>query len=534
VRSVNPRIFSHVCSYIGKHSGTEDSRVLAEVVRAIGLGRGELCFDALRRIEPSARDLVLELLTAKFYGAFPPHAWKDAYRLANELNARSNEDAAGPSATARDSNIERKQVRIAQDSASAREPVSATTKTGNFEAQLAPPSAQRRPFWHRARTTLLYAFQRAGFDSFNYLLAAAAATTVIGSFMLAIAFDEGVIGKRSFAPAWPLPESQEPHAQVQESVLAEVDELPEQMPQRGSNPGSVQADSLAESAPEEATVVAEVEPVTAPDVPPLPDKEKLVRESSVAIEDNKLAVAPSLTMEGTVAADSPLQENVLLNPAELPVDKASAAAVSEPQEPKPAQEKMEPAPPQRVAESRASGLQKKAPAMPPRSAEARPESAQTVTSKPPKPPRAAAQRKAKSDELAKNPSVARSVIPPASPPRIQTKVDVSPSVKASSIEQPPAQTITENPEPPPAAATVQPPNTAALVAEPSAAPVAQSESEPVAEVKAVQKRETLLEDWLGFKPRDVIGKFQLGRRTDQPSFIRQLENVEGVEGPAEN
>jgi hypothetical protein len=529
VRSVSARIFSQVCSYIANHPGTEDSRILAEVLKAIDAGRAESCFDALSRIEPSARDLGLELLKANFDGAFPPQAWKDTYRLANQLNNRSNENAVAPSATVRESNVERKQVPIAHHLASEREPVSATVKAGNLEAHLAPPPP-RRPFWHRARTRLLYVYERARSDSLNYLVGAAAAATVVGSFMLAIALDEGVFEDRP-PPALPLPESQELQAEMQVPIPAEVDELSQQVSEGAPNPGSVQAEneSLAESAPENATVLAEVEPVIAPDVPSPPQEERAM-ESAAAI-DNELAAAPSPTLEGMVAADSSLREDARLNPGGPSAEEASAAVVSEPQHPKSAQKKIEPARPPRVAESKASGFQNKARAMPLRPAQSRPESARTVKNEPPKPLQAAAQRKAKSDELAKKPSVAGSVAPPANAPTVEMPEDISSSteVKASSIE-PPAQTIRENPELPPAAATVQAPNTAVSVAQPSPAPIAQSESEPVPEAKPVQKRETLLEDWLGFKPRDVIGKFQQGRRTDQPSFIRQLENVQGAAG----
>jgi hypothetical protein len=73
--------------------------------------------------------------------------------------------------------------------------------------------------------------------------------------------------------------------------------------------------------------------------------------------------------------------------------------------------------------------------------------------------------------------------------------------------------------------------TAAMVEKPASSSVAKSEPVPV---KAPKKRETLLEDWLGFKPGELIAKFQLGRRPNQPHFIRQLEGVEGpIEGHAD-
>jgi hypothetical protein len=398
-----------------------------------------------------------------------------------------------------------------------------TAEIPNSESQLVAPRL-RRPLRRRARTTLFYLYEQARFDGLNYLVGAAAAITVVGSFMLAIAFDEGIFEQRSLRLTLPLSESQELHEQAQAPVPPEFDQPPVQLFQGAPNPASLQAENenVAESAPEQTPAVAELESVTAADVPPLLPEEKPALESTAAIEDNSLA--SSLNFEGTAAAASSFQEDMQLKPAEPPVN---AAPLSKAQQRKPAQKKIDPARSQRVAESKASALQNKVQVMPRRRTESPPGSTPRVKNEPPKPLQTAAQEKVKSDELTKKPSVAESITPPANAPTVESGEAISGSPQAETIEQPPAQTIAENPERPLPAAAVQPTTTATRLHEPGPASVAQSNSQPVPEAKPVQKRETLLEDWLGFNPRDVIVKFQLGRRTDQPGFIRQLENVEG-------
>ncbi|MGH8773028.1 MAG: hypothetical protein ACREV2_17915, partial [Burkholderiales bacterium] len=91
---VDPRIFSRLYSHIAQHRGTADTGVLVDLIWAISLDRSACYFETLERLEPGTRDLGLELLKAKLYGAFPPEAWEDAHQFAKQLNQPTNDQVS--------------------------------------------------------------------------------------------------------------------------------------------------------------------------------------------------------------------------------------------------------------------------------------------------------------------------------------------------------------------------------------------------------------------------------------------------------
>jgi hypothetical protein len=196
--TTDPRVFLRVYSYIVEHPGSVGSVALVDLLRAIYLDRSAFYFERLERLEPAARDLGLELLKAKLYGAFPLEKWEEAHRVATELDqrgAQSKGEIQAPHAA----KIPDEEARAAgsnrEDSAIAPS-ASMESNLSNF-TRSDPQSghAKEKNFRHRSRSTLAGIFARIGFNSFH-LLGAAAAAAIVAFFLLVIFVDEGVPDRR--------------------------------------------------------------------------------------------------------------------------------------------------------------------------------------------------------------------------------------------------------------------------------------------------------------------------------------------------
>jgi hypothetical protein len=498
VKGVDPRIFSQVYSYIVKHRGSDYSGMLVELISAICLERSELYFEALARLQSPARDLGLELVKAKIYEAFRTEAWQDASLLASELNQSPTDEATDANLTVRE------MTQGAKDSApptgkslenrwkgDSEQAIAMRSRSAELEARPAEESCarERRPFWRSARTALLYAFQRAGFDNFKHLWGAVAAATVIGVCALLVVLDE--VERRPFTPwlAEPLGFS----SQVQDPVQVALDEPAQDVPARPASeeasspePVRVGIDEPAGMAPEEASKAEPVILSEAHDSAPL-EEERVIEQA--AVEDEIVVTLPLTSLvESAAPADSSLRREAPVTESpvkETPATKLSAA-------PKPVEKKLKS---DRGSKTAAPSLVKR--------------------------------------------SAPRRAIPAPNPQVADTKESITNQMRAEapeapSVETPPAEQPPAVSEPLKSLATEdRAPTelTAAIVEKPASSSVAKSEPVPV---KAPKKRETLLEDWLGFKPDELIAKFQPGRRANQPHFIRQLEGVEGpIEGHAD-
>ncbi|HET6756331.1 MAG TPA: hypothetical protein VFH21_01785 [Burkholderiales bacterium] len=490
---VDPRIFSGVYSHIAQHRGTADTGVLLDLISAISLNRSACYFETLERLEPSTRDLGLELLKAKLYGAFPPEAWEDAHQFAKQLNQPTNDQVSTQNSIVREpineqhpltSRVARDPKREARQSAEsfgigstsaatgARGPAAATTvKSADFETQSEPRA--RRRFRHGARTALAYTSQYGGFDGFKYLWGAAAAAAVIGLFVLVVALDERVLDRRFETFASWFSEPVESPPQIQRPVLAEVDTTVAPAPEV---PAKTEPEGLSEQY-NSSLPAAGQEPVI---------------EEATSVEDAKIAIAPPLASanESGVPEDSSLAQDVpLAPPSQEPVVEQAAPAV--------------------------------------------------IASKPPKPTQRAVPKKAKSDSKVRSkpakPSLAKRPVRPPNPPTAEAVEPVA-SQPQSKMPEPPAKPASENPAPPATATEPISETASASVEKPGSEPVAvPAPFEPARDASQTREKvvanPSFVERLMGFKPGERIAPIQPGRRATQPHFIRQLENVDA---PAEH
>ncbi|MGH8728517.1 MAG: hypothetical protein ACREV9_10240 [Burkholderiales bacterium] len=509
---VDPRIFSRVYSHISQHRGTADTGILLDLISAISLDRSASYFEVLERLEPSTRDLGLELLKAKLHGAFPPEAWEDAHQFARELNQRKPKREARHSAGS---------LTIVSKSAATRtpDPVTATAaKSADFESRSGRGLEQRarRPFRQRTRTALAYISQYGGFDGFKYLWGAAAAATVIGLFVLVVAFDERVFDRRFEELASWLSEPVESPPQIQEPMIAGVDTT-----------------QLAAPAPEEtregASDVLSEQSVLAEEPRPIADE-------PTAVEDDKMAITPppaSATESAPPESLLPPRDVPLSAPPQEPTVDAAPAGIASAEEPKIAI-----APP--LASASESGVppdsslaqdvpiaeQPQAPAadepVPP-----------VIASEPPKPVRGAVSKKAKSDSKVRSKpaksSRAKSPVASPNPPTVERVEPVASQPQPKTPETALAEPVLENSRPPTAA--VESANEAAssvenprVVAAPERLEATRGAPQPREKVVA---NPSFVERLMGFKPGERIARIKPGRRATQPDFIRQLENVDG-------
>lgn len=515
-QEVDHRIFSRVYSHIAQHRGAADAGVLLDLISAISLDRSASYFEILERLEARSRDLGLELVKARLCAAFPPQAWEDAYQFATELNQRNGEmirqDSAvraplrgqdsppssriaqDPKREARDSD---RPLRVVAKKAAARTrgPVDPVTAAMAASADFGSERRARSPFGRGARTALAYASVYGGFDGFKYLWGAAAATAVIGFFVLIVVLDERVHGSRLEAFAWlSEPVAPPPQVQVQAPVVAGLD---------------TPAQPALEQAPEQIT--ARVDTTPAPPEQTLEGARGVVPEQSTREEPQPVAEEPTapgvdriaITPPLASATESSVPDNSLLAPDAL---------LSTP-------------PPAAQAEQ-----------FPPA----------VIASEPPKPaPRAVARQakpviKARSTKPAK-PRVAEKLALPTTQPAMEAAAPVVNEVKSKPPEPPPAAEFPTTPaleDSTPRAAAVESTDDvpSAAVDKPAPDPVAAlPRVEPTRDASQPQEiivaNPSFVERLMGFQPGERIARILPGRRANQPHFIRQLE---GVDGPAEN
>jgi hypothetical protein len=446
-QQVDPRIFSRVYSHIAQHRGTADAGVLVDLIWAISLDHSAGYFKTLEGLEPCTRDLGLELLKAKLYGAFPPDAWEDAYQFAKQLNQPTNDQVSTQNSIVREAINEQQ------------------------------PPLTSRVARHPKREA------REPAESFGIsaeLAATAAAATVIGLFVLVVAWDERVLGSRFeiFAPMSWRSESVESPPQIQKPVLAGVDAT-ESVTPMPEGPAKTEHEGTSEQY--ESSLPAE--------------EQESVIEDTTSVEDPKISIAPSLTSasESGVPENSSLAQGVPLAPP--------------PQEP---------------------AVEQTAPA--------------AIASEPPKPIQRAVPQKAKSDSKVRSksakPSLAKRPVRPSKPPTVETVEPVasqpqSKTAVAPPVAEPPAKAASENPAPSATAAEPVSETVSASAEKRGSDSVAvPARFEPGRDASQTQEQEKVItnpsfvERLMGFKPGDRIARMQPGKRATQPHFIRQLENID--------